>query len=63
MNTHYMLQNNQSFFFNELFDCNHYLDMLQTNFLLQLIVAGQPVIVLWFVQDGVRPYMANLSKL
>jgi len=35
--------------------------MLQTNFLLQLIAAGQKIIVQWFVQDGVRPYTANLS--
>jgi len=58
-----MLQNNQPFFFSELFNCNHYLDMLQAKFLLQLIIAGQPVSVWWFVQDGVRPYAANLSQL
>jgi len=58
-----MLQNNQPFFFSELFNCNHYFNMLQTKFLLQLIVAGQPVSVRWFVQDGVRPYTANLSQL
>jgi hypothetical protein len=61
LNIHYMLQNNQPFFFSELFNCNHYLDMLQTKFLLQLIVAGQPVSVQWFVQDGFRPYTASFS--
>jgi len=48
------------FFFHDTVTKERYKDMLENNFISQLLATGLPIHTQWFMQDGARPHTAIL---